>query len=138
MSELDLQFHPAKESPGKAAVLAFVLGITLQALWNWLTPAVALVLWLVLLVSLRDFFLETRYTLSADGLRVEGQARASRSYPWQRFRAFVEDRNGLFLTPYQARRATESQRGLFLPLTPEQRRQSVAFCLEQGLTRRAR
>lgn len=117
-------------------MLAFALGITLQALWQWLSPAVALVLWLVLVFTLRDFFLETRYTLSPEGVRIEGQGRPARCYPWERFRAYVEDRNGLFLTPYRKRRASEAQRGVFLPLKPEQRRQSVTFCQQYGLDRR--
>lgn len=133
---MTVTFHPAKEQPVKAAVLTFVLGIGLQALWQFLTPAVAITLWVVLVVSLRDFFLETIYELDDEGLKVSGPLKPTKSYQWARFRAFIEDRNGLFLTPYLAKRATESQRGVFLPMNLEQRREAAAFCAERELARR--
>lgn len=133
----DLQFHPAKERPKLAAFLAFALGITLQALWQWTTPPVALALWAVLVLSLRDFFLPTTYRFSAEGVAIEGPLKIAKRYPWRRFRCFVKDRNGLFLSPYKARRASEGHRGVFLPLRPEQRELAREVCQSYGLEQRA-
>lgn len=138
MSSLELTFHPAKEQPYKAAALGFFLGIVLRVLWQFLEPMSAIGLWAVLIFSLRDFFLETRYLLDSDGLTIQGALKPKKTYPWERFRAFVEDRNGLFLTPYRAKRRTEGQRGVFLPLAPEQRRQAADLCESLNLARRLR
>lgn len=134
---MTLVFHPAKEKPKVAALLAFGLGILLQALWQWVSPLPALALWAVLVFSLRDFYLPSTYEMAAEGLTVK-KLFGARSYPWQRFRSFVKDRNGVFLSPYRTRRATENQRGLFLPLTPEQREKTVEFCQTLGLEKRAK
>ncbi len=133
---LEIVFHPAKAHPAKAAILAFALGIGFQALWQLVDPLTALALSLILVASVRDFFLETRTVFSPDGIAVKGVLKASRLYPWRRFRAFVEDRNGLFLTPYRAKRRTENMRGVFFPMTREDRQQAVEFCLAQDLLRR--
>jgi hypothetical protein len=130
-----LVFHPAKERPKVAAGLAFGLGILLQMLWQWLNPVPALVIWCVLVVSLRDFYLPSTYEMSAEGLMVQ-RVFGTKRYPWERFRSYVKDRNGLFLSPYRTRRATENQRGLFLPLRSAQRDEAVEFCHEVGLERR--
>lgn len=134
---MNITFHPAKERPKTAAFLAFALGIVLQTLWQWLPAASALVLWLALVLSLRDFFLPSTYRLNEEGLTV-GRALGTRRYPWSRFRAFVSDRNGLFLSPYRTRRATENQRGVFLAMRPVQREKAVEFCREMGLEKRAK
>jgi hypothetical protein len=135
-SSLELAFHPAKDHPIKAAVLGFVLGIAFQALWQALEPASAVLLIGLLLATVRDFFLETRYRLDGDGVAVGGVLKPSKAYPWRRFRAFIEDRNGLFLTPYLAKRRLEQQRGVFLPMTREQRLRASAFCEALELSRR--
>jgi hypothetical protein len=134
---LELVFHPARQHPRKAACLGFLLGIALQALWQSLEPIYAVVLGTLLLSTVRDFFLETRYRFDQHGVSVRGALKAPRDLPWQRFRAFVEDRNGLFLTPYKARRGLEQQRGLFLPMTAEQRRYAADYCAGRQLIRRA-
>ena len=133
---LQLTFHPAKDHPVKAALLGFALGIAFQALWQALDPLSAVALVVLLLATVRDFFLETRYRLDPEGVTVEGVLKASKAYPWRRFRAFVEDRNGLFLTPYLAKRRLEQQRGVFLPMTREQRLRASAFCQGLELCRR--
>lgn len=135
---LEMVFHPAKEHPVKAAVLGFVLGMAFQALWQMLEPVTAVVLALVLLATVRDFFLETRYRFDEGGVAVRGVLKASRSYPWKRFRAFIEDRNGLFLTPYRCKRSLEQQRGVFLPMTREHRACAAQYCLALDLERRVK
>lgn len=133
---LHIVFHPAKQHPAKAAALGFLLGIAFQALWQALEPLTAVVLAGLMLATVRDFFLETNYTLDEEGLAVKGVLKPSKTYPWRRFRTFIEDRNGLFLSPYTARRALEQQRGVFLPMTREQRREAATFCLNRQLARR--
>jgi hypothetical protein len=134
---VEIVFHPAKKHPVKAALLGFVLGIAFQALWQALDPLTAVALTLLLLATVRDFYLETHYRFDAEGVAVRGLLKASRTYPWKRFRAYIEDRNGLFLTPYLARRRLESQRGVFLPMTAPDRRLAANFCAALELTRRA-
>lgn len=129
--------HPAKDRPRTALALTFGLGILLQGLWQWLDPAPAIALWAILIFSLRDFFAPTSYQLSDEGVRVEGLLKSTKYYPWQRFRAYISDRNGIFLTPYRQKRATENQRGVFLPLNPDQRKQFEQFCHDIGLDKRA-
>lgn len=132
-----LVFHPAKERPKVAACLAFALGILLQILWQWLSPVPALVLWVALVLSLRDFYLPSTYRMTDEGLTVQ-RLLGTKSYSWDRFRAYVKDRNGVFLSPYRKRRASENQRGLFLPLLPSQRDEAIAVCQKVGLERRAK
>ena len=134
---MTIAFHPAKDRPKTAAALAFGIGILLQMLWQWLSPVPALVIWLALVLSLRDFYLPSTYSFDSDGLTVKRLLGAKR-YSWERFRAFVNDRNGLFLSPYRTRRATESQRGIFLPMAKGQRLQAAGFCQEIGLEKRAK
>lgn len=134
---LELVFHPAKDHPIKAAILGFVLGIAFQALWQAIDPVSAVLLAVLLLAAVRDFFLETRYCFDGDGISVRGALKPSKTYPWQRFRSYIVDRNGLFLSPYMAKRSLEQQRGVFLPLTPEGRAQAAEFCANRQLQRRA-
>ena len=139
MSErLDIVFHPAKAHPAKAAVVAFILGIGFQALWQLVEPLTALALGVILIASVRDFYLETRTIFNPEGIAVRGVLKASRAYPWRRFRAFVEDRNGLYLTPYRAERRTEPSRGVFLPMTAVDRQRAVELCLAHDLVRRGK
>jgi hypothetical protein len=121
-----------------ALVLAFGLGILIQALWQWLSGPVAVVLWLALVFSLRDFFAPTTYHFRSEELVVDGPLKVRKSYPWRRFRSYVKDRNGLFLSPYLQKRVSESQRGLFLPLSPHQRQEALAFCQSLGMVGRSR
>lgn len=134
---LEIVFHPAKAQPVKAAALAFVLGIGLQAVFSLVEPLTALALSALLVASVRDFFLQTRTLFDDEGIAVGGALKGSRVYPWRRFRAFVEDRNGLFLTPYRTKRRSENARGVFFPMEREERKRAVEFCLAQGLERRA-
>lgn len=130
---MTLFFHPAKDRPKTALVLTFFLGVAMQALWQWLAPAVALTLWSVLCLSLRDFFCPTLYNLDPDGFTISGPARVSQNYPWRRFRTYLVDRNGIFLSPYRQQRALENHRGVFLPLTVKQREQVANYCSKLGL-----
>lgn len=134
---MKLVFHPAREHPRKAAALGFVLGMTFQTLWQVLEPCSAILLAGLLVMTVRDFYLETEYSFDEDGIRTRGLLKAGRSYPWRRFRAFVEDRNGLFLSPYKERCRLDQQRGVFLPMTREQRLSAVEYCQERQLVRRA-
>lgn len=134
---MTISFHPAKDRPKTAAALAFALGIVFQMLWQWLSPVPALVIWLALVLSVRDFYLPSTYSMDAEGLTVK-RLLGARRYPWERFRAFVNDRNGVFLSPYKKRRATENQRGVFLPMLADQRRKAIEFCLEMGLEKQAK
>ena len=134
---LEFDFHPAKARPKTAVVLAFALGILVQALWQWLAGPIAVALWVALIFSLRDFFLPTRYCFGKEELTVEGPLRLRKSFPWRRFRAYVSDRNGLFLSPYLKKRASEGQRGLFLPLEKKQRGEAIEFCRGLGLVGRS-
>lgn len=133
---MELHFHPAKKRPKTALVLAFGLGILIQALWQWLNPAVALALWVALVLSLRDFFAPSTYRFTEQGLTIHGILRAKKTYPWRRFRAYIKDRNGVFLTPYKQKRASENSRGVFLPLLAEQKEQVEHFISAVGLEKR--
>lgn len=138
MSEpLTIVFHPAKQHPIKAAILGVVLGIAFRALWQALEPLTAVMLVSLLLATVRDFFLETQYRFDEEEISVRGVLKASRSYPWRRFRTFIKDRNGLFLSPYSAKHQLDQQRGVFLPLTSEQRDLAARYCQSRELARRA-
>lgn len=134
---MTVDFHPAKARPRTALVLTFAYGILLQALWHAVSPPLAVSLWVLSLGSLRDFFLPTTYRLEESGLTVEGPLKSRKAYPWTRFRSFICDRNGLFLSPYRSKRASESRRGVFLPLSAHQRACVKEFCLRNGLEARA-
>lgn len=129
-------FHPAKQRPRTAAALAFGLGILLQALWQWLDPVSALTIWCALLFTLRDFFAPSSYELNSQGLVVDGLLKVKKVYPWKRFRSYLKDRNGLFLSPYRKKKASEGYRGVFVALNPEQRDAFEQYCQDLGLEKR--
>lgn len=135
---LELTLYPAKAHPIKAGVLAFILGLSFQTLWQILDPIPAVLLSTLLLTSVRDFYFQTHTTLSAHGIEIKGPLKPTRCYPWSRFRTYLEDRNGLFLSPYRKPRSLDLKRGVFLPLTPDQRRQAARFCQNFALTRRVK
>ncbi len=135
---LEFALQPAMDRPKAGLVLAFGLGILLQALWQWLEPLTALMLFAVLLFSLRDIFLPTVTVFDAEGITVRGPMKPLARYPWSRFRAYQVDRNGLFLSPYLQKRSTEGQRGVFLALTREQMVAAMERCEAQGLLRRSK
>lgn len=133
---MTLSIHPAKARPKTAAVVAFALGILLQTLWQWLSPTITVILWGVLVYSLRDFFLPTTYIFQEENLTVEGPLKLKKSYAWRRFRTYIKDRNGLFLSPYKSKRSSEGYRGLFLPLDRESRERAEQYCAQLGLEKR--
>ena len=135
---MTLKFHPAAAKPKTAIALAFAIGILLQALWQWLSPVSALAIWSALVFSLRDFYAPTTYQFQDENLVVSGPLKGKKTFPWRRFRTYLKDRNGLFLSPYAEKRATEAHRGLFLPLLPDQKTVVEEHIREIGLEKRLR
>ncbi len=130
---MEISHHPAARRPGLALLICFGLGLVGSAAWQFLPePLVTLPLLAFLAYSLLPFFVPTRYRLSPSELEI-----GSRRYPWERFRAFVVDKNGVFLTPYRQSAPTERLRGVFLPLTRQDRLKVVKWLRERGLEERA-
>lgn len=136
MSNQELLCHPAVSAPYRAAALGFFLGLAARTVWALLDPWSASLLSVLLLASFRDFFLPTHFRFDDQGITISGALRATRKFPWNRFRSFIVDRNGLFLSPYTKPRWLESQRGVFLALSCDQRQEVQELCLERHLARR--
>lgn len=106
--------HPARRQPGRAALVVGVHGALfyLLALYTSSVPF-ALVLTAVLFLSLSAYFFPTRYTLSAQGVRVKTLV-TSFERPWDTYRSHWPDRNGVLLSPFPGRSRLENFRGLFV------------------------
>lgn len=129
---VELTVHPAGRRPGLALALCFGLGLVGSAAWQFLPqPWVVVPLLAYLAYSLAPFFAPTRYRLG-ERLLVT-RLGLTTAYPWERFRAFAVDQNGVFLTPY--RRKGGTFRGLLLLQAGNE--DVLSFLREKGLHERA-
>ncbi|HXE73028.1 MAG TPA: hypothetical protein VNO81_10240 [Candidatus Nitrosotenuis sp.] len=132
---LEVHFHPAARRPVQAAAVAGGVGMVLGGAWQLVgDPLVVGICGLLLVLSLSGYFLPTTYRFTSQGIEI-AHAGGRRWLPWQRFRSFVADRNGFFLSPYRQGHPLEGLRGVFLPLAREDR-EAVRALLAQRLVAR--
>ena len=106
--------HPFKAEPRKSVFLVIIiLLICLLVLLTTASIGFALVALLLLVFSMRQFFLPTAYVLNAEGVEVRFSG-AAKKKPWDYFSSYYEDRNGILLSPFKDRSRLEAFRGIYL------------------------
>jgi hypothetical protein len=111
--ELSWRIHPLTESVTKSVlVIGFILVICAIVYISFKEIFWVVLSLLFLLVSLSPFFLPTKFTLNNNEVIVKRVFTLTR--PWDRFRGFYWDNNGVQLTPFTYPSRLDSYRGLFL------------------------
>jgi len=108
----------ARERPGRAAAGAAVV-LVATAVVRAVTgePAWAVLTFALLMLTVRDFALPLRFTLTEGYAEVRGLWLCQR-IEWERVRAVRRDREGLKLSPLGGRSRLEAYRGVYLWLPP--------------------
>ena len=106
--------HPFKADPKKSVFLvAIILLICLLTLLTTASIGFAIVALLLLVFSMRQFFMPTTYMLNAEGVEVRFSG-ATKKKRWDYFSSYYEDRNGILLSPFKDRSRLEAFRGIYL------------------------
>ena len=107
--------HPAAQDRLRAGLVLGVVALAgLLALAVSGSKLLAAAGALLLLGSLRDFFLPRTYVLDAAGAREEGPLAAPRRLAWSEVRRVTRERHGLHLSPRFREGRWSRDRGLFL------------------------
>jgi len=106
---------PLRESLHKGVLFWMVMIITVWAVyWNIGSILLTVVAALLLLGSLSSFYLPTQYMIDESGVRSK-RILHNRSLSWTRIRSVVDERNGLFVSPFPVKSRLENFRGIYLP-----------------------
>jgi hypothetical protein len=105
---------PARRSPGRTAgVVVFLLVLAVFINWYTHSPGFAVILTVVMFLSLSAYFFPAWYTLSDKGVRVKTLITTFEK-PWDLYRSYWPDRNGVLLSPFPYKSRLENFRGLFV------------------------
>ena len=103
-----------KSHPKKALFLVtIILLICLLILLSTNSIGFALLALILLVLSMRQFFLPTAYTLTTEGVEVRFSG-ATKKRSWGYFSSYYEDLNGVLLSPFKGRSRLEAFRGVYL------------------------
>jgi hypothetical protein len=106
--------RPCTMSPKRSATaVAVILGFGFLVLVVFGDGFWAVFSVVVLFVSLHNYFLTTRYSLSEKGVEVKGPLGTQRK-EWKSFRSFWVDAAGVSLSPFKGRSWLEHYRGVRL------------------------
>ena len=107
--------HPAARHPARAALLLLVIAVTALLVRAVSGSDLAAGLGaLLLLGSLRAWFLPRTYLLDGQGALEEGPLQAPRRLPWEAVRSVSAERHGVHLSPLHRPSRWLADRGLFL------------------------
>ena len=116
MSEVSLKWvvHPLKKNKKKTVLL----GLFLFLIWGlvyWCTLSLGYLLLaiFILIASLSAYFFPTVYELTPEKVIVKYVA-TRKEKPWDSFRSFYADKNGVFLSTFPKPSRMENFRGLYL------------------------
>ncbi len=113
--ELTYTVFPMREQPFKAMLFWPVTILTLWAVyWNsgsWLLTFIGAA---VLFGSLTSYYLPTHYSVDNKGVRMQ-RLYYGRHLSWERIRSIVDERDGIFLSPFPVKTRLENFRGLYMP-----------------------
>lgn len=113
--------HPFRKNIRKSVALLLLLASIIIIFYQASsTPGIDPVIFsifitIILLFSLRSYFLPTRYRMSDEGIMVE-TALGRTIRRWETFKRFSLDNNGLFLSPFDKPSRLENFRGLYVLL----------------------
>lgn len=106
--------HPFKADRKKSAFLVVI--ILLICLLVFITTeniGFTLIAFVLLALSMRQYFLPTVYVLNAEGVEVRFSG-ATKKKPWSYFQSYYEDQNGILLSPFKEKSRLEAFRGVYL------------------------
>jgi hypothetical protein len=119
--------HPFKADRKKSAFLVIIiLLICLLVFSTTENIGFALIAFVLLVLSMRQYFLPTGYTLNAEGIEVRFSG-ATKRKRWDYFQSYYEDRNGILLSPFKERSRLEAFRGIYLIAAGGNKPQIVEF-----------
>lgn len=130
MPELKWTVHPVKEDWKKSAILiAFLVLIVLLVYLSFDSIALMALSAVLMLGSLRAFFIPTYYTLDQKEIKVESPL-GKRSRGWNEFKSYYADNNGVLLSPFPNKSMLESFRGVYL-MCRSNRQEVIEFIEKQ-------
>ena len=104
-----------REQPTKAFLFWPVAILTIWAVyWNVGSILLTFIAVIVLFGSLTSYWLPSNYTIDKDGVRLQ-RWYYQRQLEWSRIRSVVDEREGLFLSPFPIKARLENFRGLYMP-----------------------
>jgi hypothetical protein len=125
--ELSWTVHPLKKDIKKSVFLiAFIILICLLTYLNFSNPAFAVMAFVLLMISMRRFFLRTYYKLDESGVTINSLG-SRKKLQWNYFKNFYEDRQGILLSPFKDKSYLENFRGAYLILPEQERPQILDF-----------
>ncbi len=126
----EVRVWPARDRR-KLAFFVAVL-VLVPTVFGWVFGLYWGILAFVLLLGANlSFVTPTRYELTDEGVTVH-RFWGRIHYPWSRFRRVVQDRNGVFLSPFARPSRLDAFRGLYLILPdPEVRREVYRLAQSQ-------
>lgn len=127
---LEVNEHPARSRP-VASVLSMVFILAVSFLGYALIKTVLFPVFVIifLLVSNTSFFFPSRYVLTKEKIVID-RIIYRKSYPWSRFRGYLCDKNGIYLSPTKDPKRFDRFRGVFLVMGKENRESAVAVLQE--------
>lgn len=111
---LELREHPFTKNILKSSlVLLAILGTSVLAGYFMENFLVSVFVFVFLVISNTSFFFPSVYIFSKDKFTVD-RIIYKKSYPWKRFKSFVLDKNGVYLSPLKDASNFDRFRGVFL------------------------
>ncbi len=111
---LELREHPFAKSILKSSlVLLVILGTSVLAGYFMENFLVSVFTFVFFVVSNTSYFFPSTYIFSKDKFTVD-RIIYKKSYPWQRFKSFILDKNGVYLSPLKDVSNFDRFRGVFL------------------------
>jgi len=119
--------HPFKSDQKKSFFLiAFIILIALLVYFSFSSIVFMLLSIVLLVLAMRQYFIPTHYTLDDEGAKVSSIS-SSKTRPWDYFKSYYYDRNGVLLSPFETKSPLESFRGIYLILPPDKREPILEF-----------
>jgi hypothetical protein len=111
---LSWKSHPLKRSAGKSSIAVGAVALSIGfGGWYMESALFGALAGLVMFGSLAKFFLPTTYSFDARGVTVKSTTQTF-TRPWNMFRSFYTDKNGVLLSPFIGPSRLENFRGLYL------------------------
>lgn len=106
--------HPFRQSARRATIASLtVLGSGVVTYLIMSSPGFGLLATIVMFFSLSKFFFPARYSLDDSGVTVKTTTQTF-TRPWNQFRSYYVDANGILLSPFAVPSRLENFRGLYI------------------------
>ena len=121
--------HPFKTDPKKAAFLVgFIILIAFLTFFSFNNFYYMILAFLFLTLAMRQFIWKTHYKMNDEGVEMHFMVRRQKR-PWDYFKSYYYDGNGILLSSFGAKSPLESFRGMYLILPGDKttRQQIIDF-----------